>query len=647
MHRYILIEAVTPCVDGGRYASKGIAGGICVVEADVFRDRHCLIRAVVRWQKKGDEGFQEAPMALLDNDRFRGEFPLGEPGLYHFTIEAWTDHFGSWHQLYEKKVKMNVEATLDLKEGVHLLEEAARRAPDGQRGHLEEAIARLKEPISPDESLDVLGKEPVREIMVALDQREDAVAFEPLLDVFAVRRKALFGTWYELFPRSETTDPTKGATLREAERRLPKLRAMGFDVLYLTPIHPIGTTYRKGRNEAPVAAPEDPGSPWAIGSRDGGHTSIEPALGTIEDFDHFVATAQSLDIEVALDFAIQCSPDHPWVSEHPEWFEHRADGTLRYAENPPHEYRDVYRVDFDTPDRVGLYGELYRVLMFWIARGVTIFRVDNPHTKPVPFWEWIISKIQASNPEVIFLAESFTRPKMMKALAKAGFTQSYTYFTWRNEKRELEDYVTELSQTDMRHYFIPNFFANTHDVLSEFLQRGGPAAFRLRLVLAGTLSPSYGIYSGYELCERAAEPGTERYLDSEIFEIKVRDYDAPGNLNDLVERLNRIRQGNRALQELANVEFLKTNNDAITVYLKSTADRSNQLIVAVNLDPNSAQNCIVEVPLGRIGRKPGDTYRVIDLLTGERYTWGEKNYIRLDPAVLPAHILLVENSHEA
>jgi starch synthase (maltosyl-transferring) len=637
MHRHILIEAVSPCVDGGRYAAKGMAGERCVVEADIFRDRHSLVRAVVRWQQKGEERVHEAPMHLFDNDRFRGEFPLAEIGPYVFTIEAWTDQFGSWFQRYEKKVMMQRDAALDLKEGVHLLEEAAQRATAPERGQLDEAIARLKEPISPEESLEVLAREPIRETMAALDQREDAVSLEPELRVFALRLRSRFSTWYELFPRSE------GGTLRDAERRLPRLAAMGFDVLYLAPIHPIGTTNRKGRNDAPVAGPYDPGSPWAIGSRDGGHMAIEPGLGTIEDFDHFVATARGLGLEVALDFAIQCSPDHPWVTEHPDWFEHRADGTIRYAENPPHEYQDVYRVDFDTQDRVGLYTELYRVLMFWISHGVTAFRVDNPHTKPVPFWEWIISKIQASNPEVIFLAEAFTRPKMMKALAKVGFTQSYSYFTWRNEKKELEEYLTELTQTDMRQYFIPNFFTNTHDVLPEFLQRGGPPAFKLRLVLAATLSPSYGIYSGYELCENAAEPGTERYADSEIFEVKARHYEAPGNLNDLLARLNRIRRDNPALQELVNVEFLKTNNDHVTVYLKSTADLSNQLVIAVNLDPHAPHHCIAEVPLAKLGRKNGESYRVTDLLSGERYTWGEKNYIRLDPAHLPAHILLVEN----
>jgi starch synthase (maltosyl-transferring) len=647
MHRHILIETVSPCIDGGRHATKTIVGEPCVVEADIFRDGHSHIRAVLRWQRKGDQRFEEAPMSYLENDRFRGEFPVAQSGPYLFTIEAWTDRFSTWLEGFVKKVNAERDATLDLREGIELVRQTAVRASELERGVLVEAMARLESSIDADEALEVLATEALQNLMAALDEREDAVTFEPVLKVFACRPKARFSTWYELFPRSETDDPERAATLRDAERRLPKLQAMGFDVVYLTPVHPIGLTNRKGKDDTAKALPGEPGSPWAIGSRAGGHTAIEPSLGTLDDFDHFVATARALDVEIALDFAIQCSPDHPWVEEHPDWFEHRADGSFRYAENPPFEYQDVYRVDFDTQDRVGLYTELYRVLMFWISHGVTIFRVDNPHTKPVTFWEWIISKVQASNPEVIFLAEAFTRPKMMKALAKAGFTQSYSYFTWRNEKRELEEYLIELTQTEMRHYFIPNFFTNTHDVLPEFLQKGGPAAFKLRLVLAATLSPSYGIYSGYELCENLAVPGTEEYASSEKFEIKARNYDAPGNLNDLILRLNRIRRENPALQLLANVDFMKTDDENMIVYLKSTHDRSNQVLVAVNLDPSGPHHCIAEVPPGKLGRGPGETYRVTDLLSGTEYRWGAHNYIRLDPTFLPAHILLVERSHEA
>jgi len=645
MHRHILIEAVSPCVDGGRYFTKAIVGETCVVEADIFRDGHDRVRAVVRWQRQG-EGAEEVAMQPIGNDRFRAGFPLEKIGPYVFTIEAWTDRFSSWHQTFEKKVEAGRDGFVDLREGVLLLEKAAERAHGPSHGVLAEAIARLKGEVTASDALEVLAKDPLTDVMAALDEREDAVTFEPVLKLFAHRERARFSTWYELFPRSQGNVPGRGATLRDTERRLPELSAMGFDVVYLTPVHPIGITNRKGKNDASVAAPTDPGSPWAIGSAAGGHTAIDPGLGTLYDFDRFVATARALQMEVALDFAIQCSPDHPWVTEHPDWFERRADGTIRHAENPPYEYQDVYRVDFDTQDRVGLYTELYRVLMFWISHGVTIFRVDNPHTKPVTFWEWIIAKTQASHPEVIFLAEAFTRPKMMKALAKAGFTQSYSYFTWRNLKWEIEEYLRELTQTDMPHYFIPNFFTNTHDVLPEFLQNGGPPAFKVRLVLAATLSPSYGLYSGYELCESNAVAGTEEYSDSEKFEIKNRDYQAPGNLNGLIEQLNRIRRENPALKELSNVNFLKTDNDNIIFYSKSTKDKANVLLVAVNLDPKAAHHCVCEVPLAEVGRSPGERYWVTDLITGQRYWWAEKNYIRLDPAFMPAHILLVEKAHE-
>jgi starch synthase (maltosyl-transferring) len=642
MHRHILIEAISPCVDGGRYATKGIIGEPCVVEADVFRDGHGLVGAVVKWRRKGDDKFFESPMVPVGNDRFRGSFPLTENGVYQFTVEAWTDRFGSWRADFEKKVDAGHDIELDLKDGLLIIEEAAERATGLDLGMLTEAIVRLHSPITAREALATVSTEAVRDAMTRLDQREDAATYEPLLKVFAHRPKARFSTWYELFPRSEGDDPKRGASLREAERRLPKLAAMGFDVVYLPPVHPIGITNRKGRNDTERAVPDDPGSPWAIGGPSGGHTSIEPSLGTIDDFDHFVAVAQGLGIEIALDFAIQCSPDHPWVREHPDWFEHRANGTIRYADNPPFEYKDVYRVDFDTQDRVGLYTELYRVLMFWISHGVTIFRVDNPHTKPLCFWEWIITKVQASNPEVIFLSEAFTRPKIMKALAKAGFTQSYSYFTWRNYKRELEDYLIELTQSDMRHFFLPNFFTNTHDVLPEILQRGGPPAFKLRLVLAATLSPSYGIYSGYELCENDAIEGKEEYLYSEKFEIKARNYDAPGNLNEFIAQCNHIRRNNPALQQMANVRFLKTDNDNIIFYSKSTEDRSNVLFIVVNLDPFRAHHCTAEVPLHEIGLGDRTSYQVTDLLTGARYTWRDRNYVRLDPASHPAHILLVD-----
>jgi len=645
MHQHILIEAVTPSVDGGRYFAKSLAGEPLVVEADIFRDGHAVVRAVVKWRRRGDQRFEEAPLEHVSNDRFRGTFPLGAPGHYQFTVEGWTDVFASWLADFTKKVAASRPIELDLREGLALIAGAHDRASGADRGALAEIVARLGEPISAEDAWELLSSDLLAELMRRLDPREDAKVFEPFLGVFALPRRALVGAWYEYFPRSESKDPSRGATLHEAEQRLPRLAELGFDVLYLAPVHPIGITHRKGKNDAAEALPGEPGCPWAIGGPAGGHTEIEPALGTLEDFDHFVATAHELGMQIALDFAIQCSPDHPWVKEHPEWFEHRADGSIRCAENPPNEYPDVYRIDFDTDDRVGLYGELYRVVMFWVHRGVTIFRVDNPHTKPVAFWEWLIAKVHGENPEVVFLAEAFTRPKMMKVLAKAGFTQSYTYFTWRNTKRELEEYLTELTQTEMRHYFIPNFFANTHDVLPEILQKGGRPAFQSRLVLAATLAPSYGIYSGYELCENAALEGKEEYAFSEKFEIKPRDYEAPGNLNGLIADLNRIRRANPALSQLCNVRFFKTDDEHVIFYAKSTADKSNVVLCAVNLDPFSAHHAHVEIPLDEIGVPPGTEFAVTDLISGARYTFREKTFVRLDPATVPAHVLLVEKNH--
>jgi starch synthase (maltosyl-transferring) len=483
------------------------------------------------------------------------------------------------------------------------------------------------------------------ELAAAVDRNEDrsdAVNYDYTSAIVAERLRARFGAWYEIFPRSQGTQPGHHATLREAEARLHDISDMGFDVVYLTPIHPIGTTYRKGPNNALIAAPDSPGSPWAIGSPAGGHMAIDPRLGSLDDFDHFVTVAERLGLEIALDFAIQCSPDHPWVTQHPEWFRHRPDGSIKYAENPPKQYQDIYPINFDSPDQKGLIEELRRVVLFWIGHGVKIFRVDNPHTKPVVFWEWLINSVQEEHPEVIFLAEAFTRPKMMKVLAKAGFTQSYTYFTWRNTKAELTEYLTELTQTDMLDYFRPNFFTNTPDILPPILQDGGRPAFKSRLVLAATLSPSYGIYSGYELCENEAIPGTEEYDHSEKYEIKIRDWNRSDSLREFVARLNAIRRGNPALQQFANLRFLTTDNDQIILYCKSSADRSNIVLVAVNLDPHHPHHCSAFVPADAIGIAPGQGYAVTDLLTGAGFNWSESNYIRLDPQIEPAHILRVE-----
>jgi starch synthase (maltosyl-transferring) len=639
---HILIENVNPSVDGGRYPAKRIAGDRCVVEADIFRDGHQVVRAAVKWRRKRDEAFDEAPMLPLDNDRWRGEFLPADNAHYVFTIEAWTDLFATWLADFTKKVLAARPVASDILEGIALVEKMASDARGPDRDLLQRALTQLRKTDDGATSLAAFSDAEISAVAGRVGQRFGVTRFEPLLELIVDRKKARFGTWYEMFVRSQGSVPGKSGTFLDAERRLPELRDLGFDVVYLPPIHPIGHTNRKGPDNALNGGANSPGSPWAIGSEAGGHTEIEPSLGTMGDFDRFCATANRLGIEVAMDFAIQCSPDHPWVHQHPQWFHHRPDGSIKYAENPPKEYQDIYPIDFDTTDQRGLFEELERVIRFWRKHGVRIFRVDNPHTKPVQFWNWLINQVQVTNPEVIFLAEAFTRPKVMKALAKAGFTQSYTYFTWRNTKLELTEYLTELTQTPMREYFRPNFFVNTPDILSPVLQTGGPAAFKMRLVLAATLSPSYGIYSGFELCEHQAVPGTEEYLNSEKYQVKVRDWNQPGNIKEFIGRINSIRRDNPALQHFVNLQFLSTDNDQIMLFSKATPDKENIILVAVNLDPFNPHYCTALVPPEVVGVAPGQSYRVTDLLTGAKYVWSDRNYVRLDPASEPAHILRVD-----
>ena len=639
---HIIIEAVEPAVDGGRYPAKRIVGEPCVVAADIFRDGHQVIRAALKYRRKNDESFTESPMMPLDDDRWRGEFVPHENTRYVFTIEAWTDLFASWLSDFRKRVVAGRDLRSDLLEGVTLIEEMLGRASASDREILARGLEQLGAPQNGFPSALKIIEEPrFIEAAERAGERHGLARYEPHLELIADRPKARFSTWYEMFPRSQGTDPRKPTTLREAERRLPGLADMGFDVVYLPPIHPIGVTNRKGPNNSLNGSDKSPGSPWAIGNDAGGHDAVDPGLGTIVDFQHFVATAANLGIETAIDLAVQTSPDHPWVLAHPEWFSHRADGSIKYAENPPKEYQDIYPIDFDTDNQRGLMQELLRVVKLWIGRGVKIFRVDNPHTKPVELWEWLIESVQASHPDVMFLAEAFTRPKLMKVLAKAGFTQSYTFFTWRNTKYELTEYLTEITTTPMRDYFRPNFFTNTPDILAPILQQAGPPAFTMRLVLAATLSSSYGIYSGYELCENAAVPDTEEYLNSEKYEVKVRDWHQPGNIREFIARVNQIRRENPALQDFLNLQFLETDSDEILCYAKWSPDKGNLIIVAVNLDPFQPHFCTAVVPPEVVGVAPGQRYEVTDLLTGANYLWSDRNYVRLDPSIQPAHIMRV------
>ncbi|TQE34748.1 DUF3459 domain-containing protein, partial [Streptomyces ipomoeae] len=480
---------------------------------------------------------------------------------------------------------------------------------------------------------EVLARHPLRELVTSSDP----------LPLLVERERALFGSWYEFFPRSEGTPEQPHGTFRTAARRLPAIAAMGFDVVYLPPIHPIGTTFRKGRNNTLSPTPDDVGVPWAIGSPEGGHDAVHPALGTIDDFDHFVRRARELDLEVALDFALQCSPDHPWVDKHPQWFHHRPDGSIAYAENPPKKYQDIYPIAFDA-DMPGLITETVRVLRHWMAHGVRIFRVDNPHTKPVVFWERVITRINRTDPDVIFLAEAFTRPAMMHTLAQIGFQQSYTYFTWRNTKQELTDYATELAG-EAASYMRPNFFVNTPDILHEFLQHGGRPAFELRAVLAATLSPTWGVYSGYELCENTPlKPGSEEYLDSEKYQLRPRDWETAERegrtIAPLITSLNEIRRRHPALRRLRNLRFHHTDNDAVIAYSKRTG--SDAVLVVVNLDPHHTQEATVSLDLAELGLDVDENVPVHDLLTGETYRWRRTNYVRLDPGRAPAHVFHVE-----
>ncbi|MBI5480749.1 MAG: alpha-1,4-glucan--maltose-1-phosphate maltosyltransferase [Deltaproteobacteria bacterium] len=641
-----MIDAVEPSLGCGRYPVKRIVGEPCRVRATIFRDGPDAIRAAVTWWRDGGEARNEAPLEPVNPglDRWEGQFPLEENGRYRFSLVAWTDPYATWVDELRRRVEGgSTDIPSALVEGAKLLEAAAARGPGADGARLSSVGRDLRRPgLAPGQAYAAASAADVVDLMRRLQARDDAVTSDPL-EVVADRPRARVGAWYELFPRSQSPDPSRGGTLRDAEARLDDLHDLGFDVVYLPPVHPIGFTHRKGRNNALHAGPTDPGSPWAVGNQHGGHEAIEPSLGTVADFERFCRRAHTLGMEVALDLAVQCSPDHPWVHDHPEWFYRRPDGTIKYAENPPKKYEDIHPLNFDCDARAALWKEMRRLFQVWIDRGVTLFRVDNPHTKPVRFWRWLIEDIQARHPEVLFLAEAFTRPPMMKELARIGFTQSYTYFTWRNGKRELVDYLTELTQSGMQEYFRPNFFANTPDILHEYLQRGDRPAFKVRLTLAATLSPSYGIYSGFELCENVAvRAGSEEYLDSEKYEVRHRDWRAPGNIRDYVRLVNRIRRDHPALQEFTNLRFLPTDSEHILCYAKATADRADVVIVSVNLDPFAAHECMVRVPLEELGLPSGGRFVAHDLVSDQRWGWNSFNYVRLDPAIEPAHIIAVE-----
>jgi len=648
---------VSPRVDCGGHPAKSVVGEPFEVSATVFREGHDAIGAnVVLRDPKGRSG-PWTPMRELapGSDRWGARVTATATGVWTYTVEAWSDPVATWLHHAGIKIPAGIDTALVLEEGSLLLERAAAGVPkrEGRPAVLAAAgilrqndlppAVRLNRAVS-GELLQVLARYPLRELVSA--SRPAALRVD--------RPRALYGSWYEFFPRSEgavvdpegVTPPVSG-TLRTAALRLPAVAAMGFDVVYLPPVHPIGRAYRKGPNNSLEAGPHDVGSPWAIGSPEGGHEAVHPDLGTMDDFDAFVERARELELEVALDFALQCSPDHPWVEKHPDWFTTRADGTIAYAENPPKKYQDIYPVNFDL-DFDGLVAETLRLLRHWMKHGVRIFRVDNPHTKPVVFWEKVLGEIARTDPDVVFLAEAFTRPAMMHTLGKVGFHQSYTYFTWRNGKQELTDYLTELSG-EAAAWMRPNFFANTPDILHAYLQHGGRPAFAIRAILAATLAPSYGVYAGYELCENAAvHPGSEEYLDSEKYQLRPRDWDRPDSLAPLLTTLNRLRREHPALQLLRNLRFHATDSDQILAYSKSSG--TDTVLTVVNLDPHHAHEATVRLDIAAMeldtpeADGPGDALDVEDQLTGARYRWGRDNYVRLDPHDQPAHIFSVRRA---
>jgi starch synthase (maltosyl-transferring) len=639
-----VIDAVLPTVDGGRFPAKRIAGESVSLEAHCFTDGHDKLRAVLRWKLAGLASADfEVDMKAQGNDVWTAEFVPPQAGRYQCTVLAWVDHFESWRAEFERREDMN-DIRVALEVGAALIDEAAARAAGSDAAILTEWSAQLrdglKEVVADVTVLRALALDPARAAIVAR-YADRSLAAGATLHLIVDRKRAAFSSWYELFPRSAAAQIGQHGKFSDVEARLPYLAEMGFDVLYFPPIHPIGRVNRKGTNNALRAKPDDVGSPWAIGAAEGGHKDILPQLGTFDDFDRLLNVARALGIEIAMDIAFQCAPDHPYVTQHPQWFKHRPDGSVQYAENPPKKYQDIYPFDFETSDWRALWNELKSVVDFWIARGVKIFRVDNPHTKAFAFWEWLIGETKADHPEVIYLAEAFTRPKVMHRLAKLGFSQSYTYFTWRNSKQELTDYFTDLSRGPGRQYYRPNVWPNTPDILPETLQSGLRPMYAARLILAATLSANYGIYGPtYELMESTPrEPGSEEYRDSEKYQLRHWSLQQPDSLWSLIARMNRIRRENIALQADTGLNFCKIENDQLIAYFKTDAGGSNIILTVVNLDPHQPQSGWIDLDVGALKFDSDQPYQVHDLLSDQRYIWrGRYNYVLLDPQRAPAHV---------
>src|SRR3984957_20412397 len=640
--RRVVIESVRPQIDGGRFPIKRVVGETVMVEADVLADGHDQVACQLLYWRDDDKTVQSSPMTSVGNDRWRSEFPVLNVGRYEYTVEGWIDRFKTWRGDLIKRMDAGQDVHVELQIGAQIIEDVAARATAEDAELFRRIILQLRDK-KDNESRKIAALDvDLLNAVQRYPERHLVTRYEKHLGVVVDREKARFSTWYEIFPRSCSTEPGRHGTFLDCAAKLPYIASMGFDVVYLPPIHPIGQTFRKGKNNSVSAQPDDVGSPWAIGSEEGGHTSIHPKLGTLEDFKQFISSANGHGLEVALDIAFQCSPDHPYVKQHREWFRTRPDGTIQYAENPPKLYQDIFPLDFESAEWHSLWIELRDVVLYWVKQGVRIFRVDNPHTKPFSFWEWMIGEIKKQDPDVLFLAEAFTRPHVMYRLAKAGFSQSYTYFSWRNTKQELAEYFNELTQTEVREYFRPNLWPNTPDILPEYLQVGGRPAFMIRLILAATLGASYGVYGpAFELCENTpVQAGSEEYLNSEKYELKHRDLRSAWSLKDIISRINRIRKANEALQSIRNLRFHDTDNPMLICYSKTTDDLSNVIVVIVNLDSFHRQTGWVDLDLPTLGLEADRAFQAHDLLGEGRYLWhGSRNYVELTPESLPAHIL--------
>jgi starch synthase (maltosyl-transferring) len=637
----LVILDIWPQIDCGRYPVKREVGDLLQVWADILKEGHDKIAAVLKFRRLGDAMWSEVEMRHFDNDRWTASVLLTENARYEYTIEAFGDRYATFVDELSKKLDAGLDVNLEIREGIELVSQT-REAASADQDLFDFLVDAVRSSATQKEASELLLSSETSDLLRKHRSRSGSVSLEKPLEVVVDRVQARYAAWYELFPRSAGRVEGQSGTFKDVIQRIPAIAALGFNVLYFPPIHPIGRVHRKGRNNSLRALPDDPGVPYAIGNELGGHDAIDPSLGTLEDFKRVVEIAALNGMEIALDFAIQGAPDHPWATAHPDWFHIRADGTIKYAENPPKKYEDIYPINFQSEDWQSLWREMKRIVLFWVEQGVMTFRVDNPHTKPLPFWEWLITEVQQDHPEVIFLSEAFTRPKMMKTLAKLGFTQSYTYFTWRNFKHEITEYFTELTQGEAKEYLRGNLFTNTPDILPSILQEGGRPAFKMRLALAATLSSVFGIYSGFELCEATPVPGKEEYLNSEKYEYKVWDWDRPGNIIDYVGKINAIRRDNPALHEYDNLRFYWADDDNIVCYGKMTSDKSNIILAAVSLDPFHAHETWIHFPIADFGISGDEQYRVDELLSGESHFWtGGSQWIRLDPEDEPARFFSI------